>query len=125
MFNMESNKNNLLIIVGFFIIAILIVVSINKPHDMIAPPPTGVCKEDSLQSVINQLQIDLDNEEDGWDKKERRYEDIIFEYEFGIDRLKNYHPEAYKDFHRILGYREKYSHEAERENKKRLNISKW
>ena len=121
---MESNKNNLLIIVGFFIIAILIVVSINKPHDMIAPP-TGVCKEDSLQSVINQLQIDLDIEEDGWDKKERRYEDIIFEYEFGIDRLKNYHPEAYKDFHRILGYREKYSHETERENKKRLNINKW
>ena len=29
----------------------------------------GECKQDSLQKVINQLQIDLENEEDGWDKK--------------------------------------------------------
>jgi hypothetical protein len=39
----------------------------------------------------------------------------------GIDRIENYHPKAYEDFHRILAYREDYSREAEIENKKRLN----
>lgn len=82
---------------------------------------TKPCKEDSLQNVINDLKIEIENEEDGWDKKERRYEDVLFEYQFGLDHLKNYHPNAYKDFHRILGYRERYSKEIERENKQRLN----
>jgi hypothetical protein len=84
-----------------------------------------VCKEDSLQKVINQLQIDIENEEDGWDKKESRYESILFEYEHGLEHLKNYHADAYKEFHRIIGYKENYSHETERENKKRLQSAKW
>lgn len=122
---MENNKNNLLIIVGFFIIATLTIISINKPHNMIAPPPLDECKEDSLQNVINQLQIDLENEEDGWDKKEDRYESILFEYELGLDHLKHYHPNAYKEFHRIVGFKENYTHETERENKQRLKSKKW
>ena len=44
----------------------------------------------------------------------------LFEYEFGISYLKDYHPKAYKDFHRIIGHKENYSHEIERENHKRL-----
>jgi hypothetical protein len=79
------------------------------------------CKEDSLQLVINELQHTLETEEDGWDSKEKRYEDVIFEYEYGLNHLKEYQPNAYKEFHRIIGFKERFSVESERENKKRLN----
>ena len=120
------NKKDLLIRIlgGITIIVLLTIVAIRKPHDMV-PPRIDGCKEDSLQNVINQLQIDIENEEDGWDSKEKRYEQILFEYEIGLEHLKNYHTESYKEFHRIIGYKENYSHEVERENKKRLNIDKW
>ena len=122
------NKKDLLIRVfgGVIIIVLLTIIAIRKPHDMVPPPiEMNECKEDSLQNVINQLQIDIENEEDGWDNKEKRYEQILFEYEIGLEHLKNYHTESYKEFHRIIGYKENYSHEVERENKKRLNIDKW
>jgi hypothetical protein len=82
------------------------------------------CKEDSLQKIINQMEIDLENEQDGWDFKERRYEEILFEYEYGINHIKENYPKAYREFHRIISYRENYSREAERENKKRLQLEK-
>jgi hypothetical protein len=78
-------------------------------------------KRDSLQNVIDSLQSDITNLENGFDSKEHRYEDIINEYELGISYLKDYHPDAYKDFHRIIGMKERYSSELEKENKKRLN----
>jgi hypothetical protein len=84
-----------------------------------------VCKEDSLREVVNNLKGELEMAEDGWDKKEQRYEDILFEYEYGIGQLKENRPEAYRYFHRIIGYRERYSRDVEFENKKRLNINKW
>ena len=120
------NRKDLLIRIlgGITIIVLLTIVAIRKPHDMV-PPRIDGCKEDSLQNVINQLQIDIENEEDGWDSKEKRYEQILFEYEIGLEHLKNYHTESYREFHRIIGYKENYSHEVERENKKRLNIDKW
>jgi hypothetical protein len=120
------NKKDFLIRVfgGVVIIVLLTIIAIRKPHDMV-PPPIGVCKEDSLQNVINQLQIDFENEQDGWDNKEKRYEQILFEYEIGLEHLKNYHTESYKEFHRIIGYKENYSHEVERENIKRLGTPKW
>ena len=120
------NRKDLLIRIlgGITIIVLLTIVAIRKPHNMV-PPRIDGCKEDSLQNVINQLQIDIENEEDGWDSKEKRYEQILFEYEIGLEHLKNYHTESYKEFHRIIGYKESYSHEVERENKKRLNIDKW
>jgi len=71
--------------------------------------------------VIDSLQTELFILEDGCDYREHRYEDVLFEYEFGISYLKDYHPKAYKDFHRIIGMKEKYSFELERENGKRLN----
>ena len=76
---------------------------------------------DSLQNVIDSLQIEIFTIEDGFDYKEHRYEDTIFQYEFGISYLKDYHPNAYKDFHRIIAHKERYSHEVERENAKILN----
>jgi hypothetical protein len=120
------NRKDLLIRIlgGITIIVLLTIVAIRKPHDMV-PPRIDGCKEDSLQNVINQLQIDIENEEDGWDSKEKRYEQILFEYEIGLEHLKNYHTESYKEFHRIIGYKENYSHEVERENKKRLKTPKW
>jgi hypothetical protein len=84
-----------------------------------------ICKEDSLREVVYNLKSELEIAEDGWDKKEQRYEDILFEYEYGIGQLKEYRPEAYRYFHRIIGYRERFSREVEIENKKRLNSSKW
>lgn len=119
-----TNKKDLLIRVfgSVIIIVLLTIIATRKPHNMVAPS-VNICKEDSLQSVINQLQIDLENEEDGWDSKEKRYEQILFEYEFGLDYLKHYHTNAYKDFHRIVGYKEDFTHEIERENKKRLKIT--
>jgi hypothetical protein len=75
---------------------------------------------DSLKSVTDSLQNEIFMLEDGFDSKEHRYEDILFEYELGMGYLKDYHPKAYKDFHRIIGMRERYSEELQRENSKRL-----
>lgn len=79
---------------------------------------------DSLKVVTDSLQNEIFMLEDEFDYKEHRYEDILFEYEFGLSYLKEYHPKAYKDFHRIIGMKERYSAELERENSKRLNKSK-
>jgi hypothetical protein len=123
---MENRDTMTSVIIGISVIVLLIIIAVNKPHNMVPPPITkNECKEDSLLNVINEMKIDIEHEEDGWDEKEKRYESILFDYEFGLDRLKNYHPDAYKDFHRIIGYKEKYSHETERENKKRLKFDKW
>ena len=109
---------------GVIIIVLLTIIALRKPHDMV-PPAIETCKEDSLQNVINQLKIEYENEEDGWDNEEKRYEQVLFEYEIGLDHLKHYHTNAYKEFHRIIGFKENYSHETERENKKRLQVEKW
>jgi hypothetical protein len=124
---MENRKDIIIrVLFGLLVLGVLIIVAIRKPNDMVPPPLTNnICKEDSLQNVINQLKIEHENEEDGWDNKEKRYEEVLFEYEVGLDHLKHYHPTAYKEFHRIVGYKENYSHETERENKKRFKIDKW
>lgn len=120
---MENKKDIIVrILFALIVICILIIVAITKPNDL-KPPVVQICKEDSLREVIYQLQNDLEIEEDGWDKKENRYEDIIFEYEYGLNHLKESHSDAYREFHRIIGYRERYSQQLEKENKIRLN--KW
>lgn len=120
------DKKDLLIRVfgGITIIILLIIITVSKPYNT-PSSPTETCKEDSLTKVINQLIIEKEYDEDGWDKKEKRYEQILFEYQHGLDHLKYHHTEAYKEFHRIIGYRENYSHEIERDNNKRLNTDKW
>ena len=77
-------------------------------------------ENDSLKNVVDSLQTEMKFQDDGFDSKENRYEDIISEYEIGLSYLKDYHPNAYKDFHRIIGMRERYSRELDRENKQRL-----
>ena len=118
-----ENRNNTLIIL---LIAVVVLISwglTKNFNEYTAPLPDSnhICKEDSLKNVIDSLQNNIETLEDGFDSKERRYEDILFEYEFGIDRLKETHPSAYKEFHRIISYRERYSKQDERENKKRLS----
>jgi len=121
-----ENRKDMMIRITFSVIVIILltIIAIRKPHDMV-PPPINVSKEDSLQNVINELVVDKEHNENGWDEKEKRYEQILFEYEFGLDHLKHHHPDAYKEFHRIVGYKEQYSRETERENMKRLKTSKW
>ncbi len=107
---------------GVIIIMVLLTMALNKPHDQIAPPPiNNVCEDDSLRNVIYNLKSEIEILENGFDSKEHRYEDVISEYEIGLSYLKDYHPKAYKDFHRIIGMKEQFSSELERENKKRLN----
>jgi hypothetical protein len=118
-----ENRNNLLFIT---LIAVIILLSWGLTKDFNernAPVSTSihVCKEDSLKKTIDSLSAYITLMEDGFDFKERRYEEILFEYEFGIDHLKNYHPEAYKDFHRIIAHKERFSKQVERDNKKMLS----
>jgi hypothetical protein len=101
----------------------LIFWTVIKPDNIPSKPIATECKTDSLQNVIFNLQSDIRILEEGCDSREHRYEDVISDYEIGLSYLKDYHPIAYKDFHRIVGMREKYSFELERENKKRLNIN--
>jgi hypothetical protein len=75
---------------------------------------------DSLKNVVDSLQSEIFIIEDGCDYREHRYEDVIEEYELGMSYLQDYHPKAYKDFHRIIGMKERYSKELDRENQKIL-----
>lgn len=116
------------IVIPFLIIfAIAWGLSTNKPTEKtilnlsLQDYENQVLKTDSLQNVVDSLQAELKFQADGFDSRESRYEDVIGEYEIGLSYLKDYHPTAYKDFHRIIGMREKYSRELDRENKQRLN----
>ena len=84
-----------------------------------------VLKVDSLENVVDSLQTEIQFNEDAFDSREGRYEDIISEFELGLSYLKDYHPTAYKDFHRIIGMKERYSRQLERENKARLETNKF
>jgi hypothetical protein len=124
--NTLKNKPELQFIFFVGVIISLVVISVWPQPTIVNTTVETECKEDSLQMVINELQSEIEIDEDGWDDKEKRYEQIIFEYQYGLDHLKYYHPEAYKEFHRIIGYKQEYSRETERENKKRLKtIGKW
>ena len=124
--NTLKNKPELQFIFFVGVIISLVVISVWSQPTIVNTTVETECKEDSLQMVINELQSEIEIDEDGWDDKEKRYEQIIFEYQYGLDHLKYYHPEAYKEFHRIIGYKQEYSRETERENKKRLKtIGKW
>lgn len=117
---MENKDTILRLIFGVTIILILFTIALNKPHDTVAPIAINKNNEDSLHKVIDSLQTEIFFLEDGFDDKEHRYENVISEYEIGLSYLKDYHPDAYKDFHRIIGMEERYTRELDRENKKRL-----
>jgi hypothetical protein len=117
----DNMKILLAFVIGFIGFQLLFHLII-KPNNTAPEPLTTECKSDSLQNVIFSLQSDIKMLEDGFDSREHRYEDVLSEYEMGLSYLKDYHPTAYKDFHRIVGMRERYTHELERENIKHLKL---
>ena len=119
---MNTNTN---LKIGLFTILVVGIVAVGLSMNKTPKPshiPT-ISNVDSLHNVIDSLQTEIFILEDGFDSKEHRYEDIIFEYELGISYLKDYHPTAYKDFHRIIGMRERYTTKLEKENNKRLKAN--
>ena len=121
-----KNKDTSLLAFGAIISLFGVFVSLMYFNDEPTPVVTTIiCKEDSLQNVINELQMDLKMQSDGFDSKEKRYEEILFEYEYGISYLKDYQPHAYKEFHRILSHKEIFNRQDEQENIKRLETPKW
>ena len=124
-----NTNTSLKIGLGTILIVGIIVVGLSMNHK--DKPIVAMSREnyqiqthtiDSLTRVVDSLQTEIFSLEDGFDYKEHRYEDVVFEYVLGLSYLKDYHPKAYKDFHRIIAHKEKYSHEIERENKKTLSI---
>jgi hypothetical protein len=123
---MDENKN---LKIGLFALLVvgIVAVGLSMNHSKVNITKAeesylaSLQKRDSLQNVIDSLQTEIFILEDGCDYKEHRYEDVISDYEMGLSYLKDYHPTAYKDFHRIIGMKERYSPELDRENKKRLN----
>ena len=78
---------------------------------------------DSLKNVVDSLQTQIFDTEDACDYREHRYEDVISEYKLGMSYLEDYHRNAYKDFHRFLAHKERYSKKDERENQKKLKVN--
>ena len=121
-----DNKDRSILIMGAIVSLFGVVISLMYFNDKPTPVvTTNICKEDSLQNVINELQMDLKMQSDGFDSKEKRYSEILFEYEYGVDHLKNYQPQAYREFHRILSHKEIFNRQDEQDNIKRLEAPKW
>lgn len=121
-----DNKDRSILIMGAIVSLFGVVISLMYFNDKPTPVvTTNICKEDSLQNVINELQMDLKMQSDGFDSKEKRYSEILFEYEYGVDHLKNYQPQAYREFHRILSHKESFNRQDEQDNIKRLESPKW
>jgi len=91
-----------------------------KPDIVETPQPTQISKSDSLQSVVNELTIQLEQKNKEWDKVEEQYRITLFEYEYGLEAIKQTHPSAYKEFHRIIAFKEQYNRVDEEDNNKRL-----
>jgi hypothetical protein len=88
-------------------------------------PITTECKADSLQSVIDSLTSDYEIQREGWENKEKRYENIIFHYQYGLGYIKDYDPATYKKIIRIAMIREDFSYNVEEEFKQQVNINKF
>jgi len=130
---MDTNTKLKITLVTILIVGIIAVaiVSIGVSMNNKDKPVVAMSREnyeiqthtiDSLTRVVDSLQIEIVALEDGFDYKEHRYEDIIFQYELGLSYLKDYHSESYKAFHRFLAHKERYSKKDERENNKLLTI---
>jgi hypothetical protein len=123
---MENKDTTLRLFIGLAIIVLIVAVGLTMNHNKTNVEKaedsymSSLQKQDSLQNVIDNLQSELEIQEKGFSNKEQRYEDILFEYEYGLDRLKETHPSAYREFHRIIAFKERYSVEDKIDNQKRL-----
>jgi hypothetical protein len=123
-------KNLNIVVIGVAVLFacysfVLLIPNESKPLVLLSREQTNtlVVENDSLQNIIDSLQIDLESQARGFDQKEHRYEEVIFEYEYGIEWIQRYHPEAYRDFHRVLSYKERYTRIGEMQNIKRLKVN--
>lgn len=123
---MENKDTTLRLFIGLVIIVLIVAVGLTMNHNKTNVEKaedsylTLLQKQDSLQNVIDSLQTQLEIEEKICVNNEQRYTDILFEYEYGVERLKETHPSAYKEFHRIIAFKERYSVEDKIDNQKRL-----
>jgi hypothetical protein len=111
-------------IVGFIAFQLLFHLVI-KPNNVALEPITIECKTDSLQNVIDSLTSDYEIQREGWENKEKRYENIIFHYQYGLGYIKDYDPATYKKIIRIAMIREDFSYNVEEEFKQQVNINKF
>jgi uncharacterized protein YxeA len=117
--------NVLVIIVPILLVIGLVYYQISKKENESSQPNSVLSINTNevklLENQIDSLKMELEMQSTGFDSKEKRYEEIIFEYRWGIDYLRDYHPEAYRDFHRLLAHKENFNRKDEEENIKRLN----
>jgi hypothetical protein len=77
---MEKTNNLVNVILLLAILGIAWGLSNNHTTEIQVIAP-NVCKEDSLRKVIDSLNTEIKTLNDGFDSKEQRYEDIIYELE--------------------------------------------
>lgn len=111
-------------IIGFIVFQLFFQLVL-KPDINKTPQSIDISKVDSLQNVINDLQIESEEKAKQWDKLEKNYVSILFEYQYGLESIQHTHPSAYREFHRIISYKEDFNRVDEIENNKRLAYGKF
>ena len=115
-----------ILIVGIIAMTIVSIGFSMNNKDSITPEPITIeCKTDSLQNVIDSLTSDYEIQREGWENKEKRYENIIFHYQYGLGYIKDYDPATYQKIIRIAMIREDFSYDIEKEFKQQVNINKF
>jgi hypothetical protein len=120
-----DNMKIIFLNIGIIIFQLVWWASTYKKDDIIQEPITIECKSDSLQNVIDSLTSDYEIQREGWENKEKRYENIIFHYQYGLGYIKDYDPATYKKIIRIAMLREDFSYDVEKEFKQQVNINKF
>ena len=121
-----ENKNKILMIL-LIIIVILLSWGLTKNYNeskQLVEVKLHVCKEDSLQRVIDLVEGERKIERYTFDSIEKTHKDIILNYEFGLDFIKQNHREAYKDFIRYSMMREEFDRSVEDEFNARVK-NEW
>ena len=121
----DNMKLILSIIIGIMIFQLVWWASTYKKDNIVQEPITAECKADSLQIVIDSLNSEFEIQREGWENKEKRYENIIFHYQYGLGYIKDYDPLTYQKIIRIAMLREDFSYDVEKEFKQQVNINKF
>jgi hypothetical protein len=121
----DNMKIILSLITGIMIFQLVWWASTYKKDDIVQEPLTIECKADSLQIVIDSLNSEFEIQREGWENKEKRYENIIFHYQYGLGYIKDYDPLIYQKIIRIAMLREDFSYDVEKEFKEQVNINKF
>lgn len=121
-----ENKNNILLPL-LITVVIFLAWGLTKNFNESKQPvevKLHVCKEDSLQRVIDLVEGERKIERSTFDSIEKTHKDIILNYEFGLDFIKQNHREAYKDFIRYSMMREEFDRSVEDEFNARVK-NEW